>query len=330
MEEKNRNKILVSLVAAVILLAALGVAFWTLSGSSSEESMDLKIAYSNKVDYEPLMIASALGYFKEEGVNVTTLIVSGGIQSAEALSTGSAEMGAMGDAPGIILMAKADGSRLVARYAGGEGMHRMIAQANITELSQLVGKKIGVQLGSSSQGALIQLMEKNGIDITSFTTVPLNPPDMPSAMKTKQVDAIMASEPFPTNVEKSCGNAAHDLANSSGLGNNFPLVLMVTKKALEAKPKAVEAALRAIDRAIAYIHSNYGSAATLCANKTGLSVNDQQRCMDSLFYDLDLNSTDMESLNQTAQFLLDAGKISAAPNLAACMDLSFLKRIRPG
>lgn len=325
MNEKISGKgvIMVIAMVAIVMMAATAT-FVLTAGPTKIDDMAIKIAYSNKVDYEPLMVASEKGFFREEGVNVTALIVTGGIQAAEAVATGSADLGAMGDAPGVTLLSQSPEARLVASYGGGEGMHRLIGWTDIQDVADLTGKNVGVQFGSSTQGALLRLMEANGLEPADVTQVPLNPADMPTALKNRQVDAIMGSEPWPTNVERTCGADVAEIANSTGLGSNYPLVLIASHKLVTERPAAVTAALRAIERAIVFMETNYDEALSLCANKTGLSVSDQERCLSTLSYALSLEPRDLDSLNATALFLRANGKIAALPDLARSVNRTYL------
>jgi len=201
--------ILALAIVSILVVAGLVSAFvlW----NSAESEMELTITYSNKVDYEPFIVAEELGYFEEEDLNVTTLVVSGGIQSAEAIMTGAADVGAMGDAPATQLLDKNTDAMIVCRYSGGEGMHRYIAQEDILTPKDLEGKKVGIQMGSSTHGSFMQWADANGISMSDVTLVPMNPADMPSAMETGQIDAMAGSEPWPTNVEKVCGEKVHEI-----------------------------------------------------------------------------------------------------------------------
>lgn len=318
------KKVLTVVLAAVVITAAVA-AIVLASAPAKARTMDLRITYSNKIDYEPLIIAQEMGFFKDEGLNVTTLVVSGGIQSAEALATGSADMGAMGDAPAVTLMSKNMGAKLVARYGGGEGQHRLVGWTDIAIVSDLAGKKIGVQLGSSSQGALLRLLEANGLSANDVTQVSLSPADMPNAVKTRQVDAIIGSEPWPTNVENANGADVHEIANSSGLGSNYPLVLMATQKLVNEKPEAVTAALKAIDRAIEYMGSDHEAAIALCAGKIGLSAENEEKCLKTVSYGLGLEQNDIDGLRSVGEFLVSSGKITALPDIEGAVDRTFLQ-----
>ncbi|WP_019176739.1 ABC transporter substrate-binding protein [Methanomassiliicoccus luminyensis] len=321
-----KRKLAVAALAVVVIVASLFAAAFVLA-PSEDDGMDIRITYSNKVDYEPFIIASALGCFEDEGLNVTPLIVSGGVQSAEAIATGSADLAAMGDAPAVTMMSTLPGARLVASYGGGEGMHRLVGNATIPDVASLAGKKVGVQAGSSSEGALIRLLETNGFDQSQIENmiVPLAPADMPAAVKTDQVDAVMGSEPWPLNVENYCGSEVHEIATSAGLGSTYPLSIMASQKAVAEKPEAITAVLKAIDRAIEYMEANPSQAVEMCAEIIGISAANEEKCLSSLDYHLGLNATDLESLNITAEFLLGAGKINVLPDVVASTDMTFLR-----
>lgn len=313
----KRSYLIGIVIAAVLVVGSVGAVL--LLGNGSNSKTDLVITYSNKVDYEPMIVAIEKGFFANENLNITTLIVTGGIQSAEAIMTGSADIGAMGDAPAITLLDKNAGASIVCRYSGGEGMHRYIAQDYILEPKDLEGKKVGIQMGSSTHGSFLQWMAANDVNASLVTLVPMSPGDMATAMDTKQIDAMAASEPFPTNVEALCGEDVHEIGNSSGLGNTFPLLLMASEKAMQEKADAVKAVFRAVQKAVDYVNEHYEESAAICANKTGLSVEKQEKCMDCLFYAVGFNQTDLNSLNQTASFLLTNAKISAIPDFEVRM-----------
>jgi ABC-type nitrate/sulfonate/bicarbonate transport system substrate-binding protein len=310
-------------ILAVLTIVVLVVASMTaliMFNDSARQKTDLIITYSNKVDYEPLIIANELDLYSDNYVNATAYVVSGGIQSAEAVITGAADLGAMGDSPALQLLDKSSGAKIVARYAYGEGMHRLIAYDDIVLPTDLEEMKVGLQSGSSSHAAFLQWANANGVNLDNVTIVPLSPSDMADAMRTRQVDAIMASEPYPINVIKACGDTVHELGNSSGLGNTFPLVLVASESALANKREAIYDALSAIEEAIEMINENSSAMAVLCANKTGLTASDQLGAMSDLTYQLGFNETDVAGLNMTGGFLLANSKISAIPDIPSRLD----------
>lgn len=314
------GKIMTGVIALIIICSAVAVSIIFIYPRGDS----LTVAYSNKVDYEPLILATDLNLYEKYGIEVEPFIVTGGIQAAEALATGTVEVAAMGDSPAIILLSKYDNMRIVARYGGGEGMHRFVAWSDITSPQELEGKRIGVQLGSSTHGAFLAWCEANHLNLSKINLVSLSPTETPEAMATRQIDAMAGSEPWPTNVENYCGNNVHEIGNSTGLGNTFPLVLVTTTKVISTKASALRSLIKALSESVATINENPELAASRCCNYTGLSQEDQLRCMAPLFYAIGFDDTDIKSMYKTASFLYEYGKIDAIPVLEEQLDLTLL------
>lgn len=317
------RKILTIAIVVIVILASMGVAM-LLTGPSAEN--DISIAYSEKVNYETLMVANEKGFFQEQGVNVSARLVTGGIEAAEALLTGAVDLAAMGDAPAVQLISNNDDVRIVARLVGGAGVHRFIAWDDIDEPKHLEGMKVGLQQTSSTHGAFLQWCAANQVNVDNITFIYLNPRDLPLAMQTRQIDAMGGSEPWAVNTETLCGDAVHEIGNSSELGSTFPIVLVASEKALAEKGEAIRAVLNALDRGNQFILEHWDQAMEICAERTGLSLGSQSRCSAFQFYQIGFNGTDVLSMNMTAQSLLDFGKITELPEIMGHVDLSYLPR----
>jgi ABC-type nitrate/sulfonate/bicarbonate transport system substrate-binding protein len=318
------NTKLVALAAvAIIVITAIGTALLL---QPQDEEMSVSVAYSEKVNYETLMVANANGYFRDEGADVDVKLVTGGIEAATALITGAVDLAAMGDAPAVQLISQDQGAKIVARLVGGKGMHRFIAWNDIQEPKDLEGKKLGIQQTSSTHGAFLQWAEANDVNVNNITFLYLNPRDIPLAMQSRQIDAMGGSEPWAVNTENLCGDDVHELGNSSGLGSTFPIVLVASERALDDKPEAIKAVLKALDRGNEFIKSNWTEALEICAGRTGLTMDDQSRCSGFQFYELGFNGTDVESMNMTARSMMDFGKISQMPDVMAHVDLTLMPR----
>lgn len=316
------SKLLAAIVVVIVIISAVGAAYVLLP--ASDEPTDITIAYSEKVNYESLMVANDEGLFDAQGLNVTAKIVTGGIQAAEALITGSTDLAAMGDAPAVQLITKGTGAKIVGRFIGGPGMHRFIAYDDIVEPSDLEGMKVGVQQSSSTHGAFLQWCEANDVNVDNISFVFMNPLDIPIAMSTRQIDAMAGSEPWAVNTENLCGDDVYELGNSSELGSTFPIVLVASQKALEDKAEGIEKVLKALELADQFIIENWDEAMIDCANHTGLSIGDQSNCSGVQFYQVGFNATDVQSMTMTAMVLLEFGKISEMPVIMDHVDLSYL------
>jgi len=312
-------------LAAVLVPTGAAVAGWW-TGSDGGKPLGLRVTYSNKVDYEPLMVAVNKGFFRDEGLTVKPLIVTGGIESAEALATGAADIAAMGDAPAVISVSKYPQNKIVCAYGGGAQRHRLMARNGIQSPRDLEGKKLGIQLGSSTHGCFLAWAKANGVALDKVEVLNLRPSEIPMAMDTGQLDAMAGSEPWATNTERQCGRKVHELATFRGHMGTSPMVIIVSKRTLEQKPEAVAKLVRALGKAVDWVNASHARTAAICAPLTGLSLQDQERCTYTLIWDLRWRPEDAESLALAAQFLLEQGKITALPDLAAAVDTRFLPR----
>ncbi len=319
---KMNKKQLAVVLVIVVIIAAVSVAILIMP--SEEDEMDLTVAYSEKMNYETLMVANDKGYFDEVGLNVTPAIVTGGIQAAEAIVTGSADVAAMGDAPAMQLISKGIGAKIIGRIAGAEGMHRIISDANLTVPEDLEGKKVGMQQSSSSHGAFLQWCDANDVNIDNVTFMYINPSYLAEAMYSGEIDAMVGSEPWAINTENLCGDDVHELGNSSGLGSSFPIVLVASQKALAEKGEALGRLLEALDMANDHIKDDWNDSMAICASHTGLTVDDQSKGSGLQFFELGFNATDVQSMTMTAMGLMDFGKIDSVPMIMDHVDLSYL------
>ena len=321
-----KTKTMLSLVlAGAILLAGAAVMVPLLFDDS------VTVAFSDKSNYETLIVAKETGMLEEAGIK--PYLVTGGVRAAEALLTGSADMAAMGDGPAVNTIAQNDNVKIVARFIGGEGMHRFIAFTDITEPKQLEGKKVGLQQGSSTHGAFLRWLHANDVNVTgpnSVIIVPMSPTEIPIAMQAgitgeRQIHAMAGSEPWAINTERRCGSAVHEIGNSSGQGSTFPITLLATQRVIDRNPEAVQTMIDVLVRSNEFIIDNWDEAMEICFPRTGVAnVADQDACSRLQFYVVGFNETDIQSLTMAAEVLVHFGRLSSIPDIANRTDLRFL------
>jgi ABC-type nitrate/sulfonate/bicarbonate transport system substrate-binding protein len=306
---------------AVLVLAVL------LFSACSDQPAPVKLVYPNKVNYESFIIANHLGYFKESESPIEVITVNTGINAAEALILGNADLAAMGDGPTVMLMAQKKNVAIITRYAKGERIHRMVSDTSIHAPVDLLGKRIGVQVGSSTYGALMSWLENHKIQSDQITIVPMDPLNMPEAMKNRQLDAIAGSEPWPLNVEKLCQNSVNELDNLQNEKNHFPHVLLANTKIFSGKSeKGILSVLKALDKANKFIAINPDSSAKIAAQSIGLTEKEQKECLSRLTWELDWTLSDLNSLEETASFFYKSKKIAEKPDIAKYLHIVSIEK----
>ncbi len=282
----------------------------------------IRLAYQDRVADAASIIAVEKGLFAEEGLAVKTFVFSSGPACSEALITGSADIGTMGDTTAVIAAARSP-VKIIASHGGGEHRHRIIVAADspIRSPADLVGKSIAVKKGTSTYGGLLAWADSLGLDLSKVKVTEMRPQDMADALLSGAIDAMVASEPTPSVVEERGGR---ELATLGGLGNTYPILLVARDEFLADHKDAVTRFMRAMGRAASFIVEHPDEAATIMATKTGLSQATAERAMSHHYYGLQLDDATTASLQKIADFLVEQKTLEVPPDWEKVIDRSFV------
>ena len=169
----------------------------------------LKIGYSDWPGWVAWEIAIQKGWFKEAGVEVEFSWMDY-VASMDAYVAGTLDAVCMTN--GDALVTGATGKRsigiLINDYSNGNDM--LVAAKGLGSVSELKGKKIGVEVGFVSHLLVIKALEKAGLSESDVELVNVPTNDTPLALASGDVDAISAWQP-------SSGQALKQVAGSKAL-----------------------------------------------------------------------------------------------------------------
>ena len=227
----------------------------TTTATSAPELANITVGVLLGSDGVTIQIAQDKGFFKQEGLNVKTVV----LPTTNAATTGllshtldfSTEnyvgMFAQEKAvPGLNLRIVADNDQATPNlYA------LMVAKNSpITSLADLKGKKVSFPAKGFNYGSMatnIQLQPYH-LSNDNFTTVALPFSAAPQAVATGTIDAAFTTEPFITIMESSGARQLVDLLSGPLAG--FPVACWGTTASFVAKnPKTVAAFQRAMTQA---------------------------------------------------------------------------------
>jgi NitT/TauT family transport system substrate-binding protein len=214
------------------------------------------------VDDAPLYLGAENGLFRREGLNVVVKTFGSSAAELQALASGAISAAAGSDI--VFLQAQASGwasLRMIADgYEAAPSVMEVLVLPNsgITTPQQLANTIIGVpptEVGTSSwiknmeeltTGAVLQ---NNNVDPTSIQWRQRPAQDMINALKRGQVRAIVATEPYITDAERSLG-AIEVLDSCSGAVANMPLTGYFSLASFARQdPNTLHAFARGLDQA---------------------------------------------------------------------------------
>lgn len=309
--------LIVAIIPYFLGLAVLGHA---------DEKSFVRFAYQDRIGSALSIISVNKGFFLEEGLHIRPMRFSSGPACAEALFSGAADIGEMGDTAAIIITARSNKFVIIASNAAGEHRHRIMVgkESGISTLNDLKGKRIGVKKGTSTYGGLLNALAKANISPTDIDIIDLAPPIMTDALMIGSLDAFAASEPTPSAAQQK---GARTLTTFGGLGNEYPLLILANGAILQRQPDVVEKFLRAMKKAERYVANNSEEAMQIITSETGLPLAITQMAMARHQFLLRLDSQIISSLEQTARFLKEQTIISELPDFAIAAKPDLLNTI---
>jgi NitT/TauT family transport system substrate-binding protein len=152
----------------------------------------------------PMYLGMKKGFFRAEGLTVKPQVGEGGGSLIAALNSNANQFAFVGVIPMVTAVSKDVPIKVVAMSdaAGAtpqtDWQVTMVSKASpIKDVKDLAGETIGINaLRGVAEVMIKNSLEKQGVDPDSIKLVEIPFPDMPAALGQKQVDAVLATEPF--------------------------------------------------------------------------------------------------------------------------------------
>lgn len=192
--------------AALTALIAAGTSFAS-SAAQADEKVTIMVGGYEKQIYLPAKLAEALGYFKDEGLDVELLNEPAGVDAENEMLAGAVQ-GVVGFYDHCIdLQAKGKFVESVVQFSQAPGEVELVSTKHpeIRSPADFKGKSLGVTgLGSSTNFLTQYLAVKNGLKLGEFTSVPVGAgTTFIAAMQQDKIQAGMTTEPTITRLLKT-------------------------------------------------------------------------------------------------------------------------------
>src|SRR5216683_5389207 len=256
------------MTAVKIVVATLAFAL-SLAGAAhgqtpEKKQITLGVGGKTALYYLPLTICERLGYFKEQGLDVTINDFRGGAQSLQALVGGSVDVVTGAYEHTIRMQAKGQDIRALielGRFPGIVVALRRERAASYKSAADLKGMKIGVTApGSSTNFFVMYLMSKAGLKPAdaSYIGVGIGPSAV-AAIKKGELDALSNLDPVMTKLEQDGDiKIIADSRSEEGTraifgGSNPAAVLYIKQDFIEKNPNTVQALVNAFYKTLKWL-----------------------------------------------------------------------------
>lgn len=253
-----------ALLAVVVPLLLLLNACAGKPGSSPDGSTSIKIAGVNLMTFSPAFLAKSLGYYDDEGLDVTIVATDSGDASVSAMLGGSVVAVTTGFDTPIELATKGQAIQSLAglematiyTFVGGNTFPDIPADDPQAFVNAMRGKKFGVAAAGSTGDTIARgVFSEYGLTPDQDVTIIAvgTGAEASAALRTGAVDALVTYEPDLTQITQAgVGRVVFDLRNTSKETTYSKLptsTLQATKEWIDANPEVAKKLVRAVTRA---------------------------------------------------------------------------------
>ncbi|WP_244929844.1 aliphatic sulfonate ABC transporter substrate-binding protein [Nocardioides sp. W7] len=259
------RRTLAALVAtSAVLAGATACAEGEAAGDDDGGTRSLELDYAT---YNPLsLVIKDQGWLEDEDVEVTWVKSEGSNKANEALRAGAIDVGST--AGSAALLARANGSPIHAIdiYSQPEWAAVVVgADSEITELSQLEGKKVAATQGTDPYFFLVQALEAEGVDRSKVSIENLQHADGAAALQNGAVDAWAGLDPIMANAETQGAELIYRNIDFNTYG-----FLNATEDFLEEEPELAQLVVDAYAKARDWVQENPDEAVAILAAEAGI------------------------------------------------------------
>ncbi len=251
------------------------------------QGQPVRIAYlQNDIHQLPCWVALEKGFYEKEGVKVEVVgVFKAGPELMSAFAAGALDIGYVGVAPATTAVANKTARVVVLAQVNTEGSAIVVKKdGKVKSIPELVDKTAVIPGHATVQDSLFRrALFKFKTDPEQVKIMVLKPPEMIGALRTDQIDAFIAWEPYPAKaVTMGVGRI---LAASRDIWKDHPCcVLAADQRFLETYPDKAKGVVRSHVKAIDFIRQHREEAIKIGIKYTGMDEGTVRLAMESVNY----------------------------------------------
>ena len=157
---------------------------------------------------ESLIVARETGLLPREKINFVEMSWSSA--SMRAFGNRAADVVVLSLSETLLLHELGNPLRVVLVIDNSAGADAIISKEKVSNISDLKGKKIGVEVRSSGHYLLSRALGQAGLTLKDIELIPINLPESETALDELGVDAVVTAEPWLTRIVKKGGYVLYD------------------------------------------------------------------------------------------------------------------------
>jgi NitT/TauT family transport system substrate-binding protein len=252
-------------------LVGLTLVLLTQNALSAEDGQDkpipLTVAELRSEFWLPAYLAETLGFYKEEGLDVTFVTTKDGPVAFQGMHAGSADLTMLSTEPVLRAQAKGLESTIIMSTLTNKP-YMFVGSPEITEVTQLKGKTIFAGApGSAPHSFALSILAKAGMKDTDVNWAQMDYGASLAALEKGHIDACYIRSTAKKEIAAIGANILVDVSDPAqhmeiyGTPRYESTIVTGTKKFVSENPETIQKFANAVVRAMIWLNQNSDEAA---------------------------------------------------------------------
>jgi ABC-type nitrate/sulfonate/bicarbonate transport system substrate-binding protein len=302
--------------------------------AGAQQPTPLAAAVGGNVNHIPSFVGVEKGIFLKHGIDLKLKVLGTGQEMSKALQAGEVQ---------IIGSAFSNYPVAVERGMAAKGVVGMLGDrttrhsdapisvwtrkgTGITKIEELVGRKVGMPIGGTSDEYLAVVLVKKGVarDKVTFLNVP--PGNILSALQGGSVDAVSVWEPVGSLIQAKLPDAVL-LARGGGHISYF-INMAVRNDLIEKNPELVERYVIGVAEASQYARLHSDEAAEIATRwVSGLDAAVAKQALRHVMFDPRITPHTIAAWDENVRTLVEQKKLRTALPWQQGIELRFIEKV---
>lgn len=315
-------------VLAALVLGYVGTRYRSSTPPAALEKLSIAIP---TVPLAALMyIAAARGYFAEEGLEVTILPTIHGKAAVELVARGKVDLATASEVVFVLSVTKGEAVGIAASMVSSKDL-AIVARRDrgIAAPRDLVGKKIGVTLGTSGEYFLWAFLIRHKLPPGSVALVDVPPGQIAQELARGTIDATATWQPNVLNAQLALSDNAVTWHEPLVYAQTFNII--GRNDFLKGNFKAIEKLVRAMLKAEQFNRAQPEEALNLVAERLKTDVKSMRPAWENFNFRIDLTQSQLMTLEDEARWAVERGYVEEkqVPNFLPNLYLDALLAVQP-
>lgn len=285
-----------------------------ISCSDLPTTKPLRVGFNTWPGYEFIYLAKVKGYFEEEDVQVKLVELNSLSDVRRAFERGQIDI--MASTMVEVLVAAENSNRslkIIAVADSSNGGDMLLAAKPISQVSQLKGKKLGLEGATVDVLAAGAALRSAGLTFEDVQVVPKSQDDLVADLKAGKIDAIETYPPYA--IDLLATGKFNKIFDSSKIPGEIIDTISIDKNVLNSQRAQIRSFLKAYFRAFDYFKMEPQKSSAIMGKREGISGDEFLEAINGMtVFGLDdqlpfllANEKGGKVLQQSAEFLTDTG-----------------------